>query len=195
MGEAKRRAAAYAAAKRTLLGSLMGDSLTVAETALTLFERFILPTRYTGGCYLTSMILHRYLKQERGIETDVVVGFINDGTDEIFISHGWLEHEGRKIDLTANITVLPEHRGPLLVLDQVLRPSEVTYTYHRERTPAGIAADMEMLGHPDLANIVRDKADEHRAMLAFASNPALMEAYVNSAPREQGYEAMTAALR
>jgi hypothetical protein len=195
MGDAKRRAAAYDAAKAKLLESVTGDTRVVAEAAIKLFEGFILPRRYTGGCYLTTMILSRFLKQERGIETEAIVGYINDGTDDIFISHGWLAHAGSKTDLTINLTDMPEFRGPLLVHDQVLRPGNVTYTYHRERTPEALAADMKMLADPRTTKIARHKAEEHQTMFARASSPSLMEAYINMAPRDQGYEAMAEVLR
>jgi hypothetical protein len=195
MGEAKRRAVAYEAAKAKLIQSVTGDTRVVAEAAIKLFEGFMLPQRYTGGCYLTTMILSRFLKQECRIEAEAVVGYINDGTDDIFISHSWLEHAGSKTDLTINLTEMPEFRGPLLVQDQTLRPGNVTYTYHRERTPEALAADMEMLADPRTTRIARHKAEEHQAMLARASNPSLMDAYINMAPKDQGYEAMAEVLR
>jgi hypothetical protein len=197
MGEAKRRAAAYEAAKAKLLGSLTGDGLVVAGSAIKLFEGFILPTRYTGGCYLTNMVLHRYLKDEHGIETEVIVGYINDGTDDIYMSHGWLEHEGRKTDLTIHLTEHPEVQlpGNLLVADQVLRPGRVTHTYHRERPVEGLRKEMEMMANPDIAPIVAHKAEEHQAMLARAKHRSLLDAYLGMAPKEMSYEAMTAPLR
>ena len=197
MGEAKRRAVAYEAAKTKLLESLSGDGLVVADSAIKLFEGFILPTRYTGGCYLTNMVLHRYLKDERDIETEVVVGYINDGTDDIYISHGWLEHEGRKTDLTIHLTEHPDVQlpGNLLVADQVLRPGKVTHTYHRERPVEGLRKEMEMMANPSLAPIVAHKIEEHQAMLARAKHPGLLNAYLDMAPAELSYDAMTAALR
>ncbi len=194
MGEAKRRAAAYIQAKSTLLGASSGEALVVAEAAIKLFEGFILFTRYTGGCYLTTMILHRFLEEERGIGTEPVVGYVNDGTDDIMISHAWLEHAGRKVDLTLHLT---EHcsTGALIVLDQVLRNGQLTYSYHREQTSAGIAQEQVMLRDPQLAPIVWNKRVEHETMIGFTRNPDAMTRYLAAAPREQGYEAMARVLR
>lgn len=195
MGEAKRRAGAYEEAKRKLLGSLTGNPAIVAETAIMLFEGFILPNRYTGGCYLTNMILHCFLKDELGIETEVVVGYVNDGTDDIMISHAWLEHAGLKTDLTIHRTEAHQFQGPLLVCDQVLSSGNATYTYYRQRTQAGLVEDMRMLADPGLAAIASHKAEEHQVMLVRAKNPVLMKAYLDSAPEDQGYEAMASVLR
>jgi hypothetical protein len=195
MGEAKRREASYEAAKGKLLRSLAGDGLVVAETAIKLFEGFIFPERYTGGCYLTNMILHRFLKDERHIETEVVVGYINDGSDDIFISHAWLEHGGSKTDLTIYLTHDASLQGGLLVCDELLRPGSVTYTYHRQQTEAGRREEITMMRNLQLAPIVAHKAQEHRGMLLRAENPSLMKAYLDSAPPEQGYEAMASVLR
>jgi len=193
MGEAKRRAVAFEAAKLNLLKSLSGDELVVAQTAIRLFERFILPKRYTGGCYLTSMILHRYLADEHGVETEVVVGYINDGTDDIFISHAWIEYAGLKTDLTIHLTEDPILRGSLIVSDGILLTGRATYTYHRQRTQAGLLQEMAMM--KELGPLVVHKAEEHQLMLARAANPALMKAYLDAAPEQQGYDAMKRALQ
>jgi hypothetical protein len=143
------------------------------------------------------MTLHRYLKDERGIETEVVVGYVNDGTDDIYMSHGWLEHEGLKTDLTLYLTEHPDVQlaGNLLVADQVLRPGAATHTYHRQRPVVGLRKEMDMMNDPDLAPIVAHKAQEHLSMVARAKNRTLLDAYLNMAPKELSYEAMTAALR
>ncbi|MCB1470697.1 MAG: hypothetical protein KDK08_26890 [Rhizobiaceae bacterium] len=197
MGQAKRKQKAYAEAKERLLSSCTGEAKTVAVTSIALFEKFILQKSYTGGCYLTTMMLHRYLKEEHAIETTPVVGFVNDGTDNIMISHAWLEHEGQKTDLTLHLTEHPEAQlpGALLVLDHVLRPGLVNYSYHLERSPEAYAALEPLRRDPTTAAIVAHKEAEHQTMLARANNQDLMTAYIDGAPVELGYAAMTSVLR
>lgn len=196
MGQAKHREDAYWRAKSELFATLDGDAQIVAKTAISLFERFVLPKRYTGGCYVTSMFLHRYLLDERGITTQPVVGYVNDGTDEIFMSHAWVEFDGRKVDLTLHLT---EHSdvqlpGALLILDQILRPGHARHTYYTSLTPAAEAQNAVTAKDPDLAALLRYKALEHRQMTERAADPLAMSAYLASAPPELGYAAMRAAV-
>jgi hypothetical protein len=196
MGQAKRREMAYHAAKAELLDTLQGDERIVAETSISLYERFVLPKRYTGGCYMTSMFLHRFLLDERGIATDPVVGYVNDGTDDIFMSHAWIEFGGRKVDLTLNVTEYQDVQlpGAVLILDHVLKPGHVSHSYHVALTPASRAKNAMMAKEPQLAAMLRHKAREHADMRDRAADPALMTAYLAGAPTALGYEAMRAAI-
>ena len=56
-----------------------------------------------------------------------VVGYVNDDTDDIFMSHAWIELNGRKVDLTLNVTEYQDVQlsGAVLILDQVLKPGQV----------------------------------------------------------------------
>lgn len=58
LSESKNRRLAYRQAKQSLMLDLTGDEAVVADTAIKLFERFVFPNRYTGGCYLVTMFLH-----------------------------------------------------------------------------------------------------------------------------------------
>lgn len=198
MGEAKRRAEAYAKARAALFGAIGadGDARIVAETAIALFERFVLPLRYTGGCYLTTMFLHRYLAEERGITTDPVVGFVNDGTDDIMVSHAWLEHRGRRADITLHLTD-PEMglSGDLIVLDHVLRPGTVTYSYHRELNTAGKTANAAVVAAGGFgAMLVQHKLTEHAMMQERMAKPEAMTAHQAAAPPGLRYADMRAAI-
>lgn len=197
MGEAKRRARAYDDAKAKLIASLSDEGKVVASSAIGIFEGFIAPQRYTGGCYLVTMTLHRYLADEHGIKTVPVIGYVNDGTDDIFISHAWLEHEGLKTDLTLHQTEYPDIQlpGAVLVMDQPIRQGVVQHTYHVERTDEGMKAAQRMLAHPETAAIAKHKEQEHLDMVDRAQSRALMDAYLQAAPIECGYAAMTAPLR
>lgn len=187
MGEAKRRARQYEEAKTALLEDLSGDARIVADTSIAFFERFILPRRYIGGCYLTTMFLDTYLREERGVTVTPVVGYVNDGTDDIMISHAWIELDGRKTDLTLAF-VEYGHAGPLLVLDRELRPGAVQYSYHREQTNEGRAQYAALMDDPRMRPIVIHKEQEHADMLARIGDPAMTRAHMDAAPPGLRYE-------
>lgn len=197
MGEAKNKAKEYGDAKAKLLSSLSAEGKIVASSAIGIFEGFIAPQRFTGGCYLVTMTLHRYLADEHGIVTVPVVGYVNDGTDDIFISHAWLEHEGLKTDLTLHQTEFPDVQlpGALLVMDQSIRRGVVQHSYHLSRTGEGLQAARRMLAHPETAAIAQHKEKEHLEMVDRANSDALMQAYLDAAPAECNYAAITAPLR
>ena len=142
------------------------------------------------------MFLHRFLADEHGIATTPVVGYVNDGTDDIFMSHAWLDVAGRKVDLTLHLT---EHQGvqlpgALLVLDHVLRPGQVSHSYYFEMSPAAEVANAIIAQDPRGAFILRHKEQEHHEMALRAADPVLMADYLAKAPAEFGYAAMRAAL-
>lgn len=195
MGQAKDRKRAYEEAKKKLLSCADENEKTIATCAIALFERFILPNAYTGGCYLVTMTLSQFLAKEHGIQARPVVGYVNDTTDNIMISHAWLEYGGKKTDLTLNLTEHPIKPGPLLVLDESLRPGLLPYTYHNKRTIEGLIEVQRMMNDPDLAIIANRKEIEHQAMLARSHNEELMSAFLNAAPPQCNYNAMAAVMR
>ncbi|MDH7974399.1 hypothetical protein QH494_19590 [Sphingomonas sp. AR_OL41] len=196
MGEAKRRADAFKRAKADLFAGIAGDerALVVANTALAFYERFILPKRYTGGCYLTTMFLHRVLKDEHSITTDPVVGYVNDGTDNIMISHSWIELDGRKTDVTLSL-VDPNisMSGGLLILDTEIVPGRVRYGYYHQMTAAGEEANAALIA-AGMGGLLRHKQQEHRIMLGMMADPKRMADHHSAAPSGLGYDEMRAAL-
>ncbi|MGA1834273.1 hypothetical protein [Rhizobium wenxiniae] len=196
MGQAKQRKQAYQTATKAMLSECDTEATTVAVAATRLFDHFIRPNRFTGGCYHVSMTLHRFLSDKHNIATQVVVGYVNDGTDDIMISHAWLEYRGRKIDLNLHIMENPDitRPGDLIVMDRILLPGLQAYTYHTERTGRYLKAAEDMLADPDIAAIAKHKDEEHRVMLARSKDRELMDAYISMAPSHMGYQAMTAAL-
>jgi hypothetical protein len=177
----------YKNTKQRLLSSSTDEVRQIARAATALFEGFIMPQRFTGGCYLTTIFLYLYLKREHGIETKPVVGYVNDGTDDIMISHAWLEYEDLKTDITLFLVENPQiqSQGPLLVLNEQLLPGDVIYTYHLTRPPEAIAALEHM--HPW---VVAQKEYEHEKMLSIISDELRMNEYIAKAPVKVGYEAM-----
>jgi hypothetical protein len=173
------------------------DSLTpqerkIAETADRLLNRVLKPIGATAMCYRMTFFLHLYLA-ELGIQTIPVVGYINDGTDDIMISHAWLDYDGRKTDITLANTERPDiiPIGQVIILDRVVHNGH-TYSYHLEQSAKGLAAEAGMLQEPQSAEVVNMKRAEHLAMIARARDTSVMRTFLNSAPDRMTFEMLKA---
>ena len=187
MGQAKQKAAEMS----IWLNSLTDKERIIHETARALFDKFIKPRNVTGMCYHSVFFLHENLKEKHGVTTEPVIGYVNDGTDDIMISHAWLEYAGRKTDVSLAVTEHPDvsPAGQLIVLDKVIKPGH-KYNYHTQMTPAGLLALQTMRANGHHA-IVEHKAAEHLTMVARAKNPDLIRAYLDAEPNGFDYEKIT----
>ncbi len=178
MGQAKRRGAEI----EKWLASLSPEEAQVADAAQRLLVRFIDPREATGMCYRLTYFLHLYLT-EKGIETTPIIGYVNDGTDDVFMSHAWLEYGGKKIDLTLGRPERPELNpaGDILLLDFPVRRAR-KYSYHLTKSAEAIAVESEWLKDPRGAAVVRHKTAEHEAMEKRAKSEAEMRAFLDLAP-------------
>jgi hypothetical protein len=133
-------------------------------------------------CYRLTFFLHLYLL-ERGIQAAPVVGYINDDTDDVFVSHAWLDYQGKKTDLTLGRTERPDlnRPGDVLILNFPFRRAG-KYTYHLTKSPEAIAIENDWLGDKYRGALVRHKAVEHEAMSRRALDPAVMRKFPDSAP-------------
>jgi hypothetical protein len=178
MGQAKRRGADI----QKWLASLSPEERQIADVAQRLLLRFIDPSEATGMCYRLTYFLHLYLV-DKGIKTTPVVGYVNDGTDDAFVSHAWFVYEAKKIDLTLGRAERPDLNPPgdILILDFPFRRAG-KYTYHLAKSAAAIAVENEWLMDPRGAEIVRQKAAEHEVMERRALNPQDMRVFLDQAP-------------
>jgi hypothetical protein len=178
MGQAKRRSASI----QKWLGGLSPEEKQIVDVAQRLLTQFIEPSAATGMCYRLTYFLHLYLL-ELGIKTSPVIGYVNDGTDDVFMSHAWLEYEGKKTDLTLARAERPDLNPPgdVLIVDFPYRRLG-KYTYHLNKTPAALAVDNTWLKDPQGAGIVRQKAVEHEAMESRARSADEMRNFLDSAP-------------
>lgn len=199
MGDAKRRRAEIQKMKsandawRAVLTPTELKAAAIAERAHSaLVER----RQLTGGCYLLAFFLRRYMR-ENGIEAEAIVGWVNDGTTPLMISHAWVEVGGKKIDIALTLTEDPDVQlpGPLLILDQVVRRGSAEYTYHRAQTAESLSAlDGLRQAAPHLVNVLDAKMAEHLKMEATAKSEALMHAYLDAAPPDRKYAVLARAL-
>lgn len=174
MGQAKRRTSD----NQKWFDSLTTDERKIADTADRLLNRVLKPMGATGMCYRMTFFLHLYLI-EMGIQTTPVVGYINDGTDDIMISHAWLDYNGKKTDITLASMEHPDITpiGQVIVLDRVVHSGH-TYSYHLQQSAKGLEAEGTILS----TDVVNMKRAEHSAMLARARDGSIMRAYIDSAP-------------
>ncbi len=188
MGHAKRRADE----NKQWINSLTPQERVIADTADRLLNRVLKPMGATGMCYRMTFFLHLYLA-ELGIQSTPVIGYINDGTDDIMISHAWLGYNGRKTDVTLANTEHPDISpiGQVIVLDRVIQNGH-TYSYHLVQSAKGLAAEVSMLRDPASAEVVNTKRDEHSAMLTRARDASAMRAFLDSAPDRMTFEMIKA---
>lgn len=193
MGDARRRKVEIAITKRKYADWL--DTLTqmereVALVAMRTHERIVEGKRLLGGCYLLSFFLNQYLKREKGIETTAVVGWVNDGTTPLMISHAWLEFEGKKTDITLTHTEHPDAQltGELIILDHVVRSGRVKYTYHRQRTMEAVITLQKL--REEMPWAVDAKEAEHLQMEEMSESEAMIQKYLNAAPDDRNYDAL-----
>ncbi|MBZ9905267.1 hypothetical protein LB557_04475 [Mesorhizobium sp. BR115XR7A] len=188
MGQAKQRAVA----KKQWYETLTASECVIADVAERLFNRFIKPAESTGMCYRMTFFLHLYLA-DKGVQTVPVVGYINDGSDDVMISHAWLEFGGKKTDLTLGITEDPDLNpvGNVIILDQILFPG-LTYTYHLEKSAEGVAIEAQWLQDPKIGPLVRRKEIEHAAMSGRANSPEHMRSFLDAAPDGLDYNKLRA---
>lgn len=188
MGEAKQKAANLQKWRDTLTE----EERVVYQSARALFDRFIRPKRVCEMCYHSVYFLHEYIKNSHGIIVEPVIGYINDGTDEVHMSHAWLEFGGKRTDVSLAFTSRPEINPPgqLIYLDRVFGQGHV-YSYHNEISAAG-RAELEKLRVNGNAEIVDQKEREHAMMLTMAEDRTQIRAYLDSAPKGMTYEEIVA---
>lgn len=188
MGEAKRKAADL----QKWLNTLTDEENVVYDSARALFDRFIHPECISEMCYHSVFFLHEDIRNSHGIIVDPVIGYINDGTDDVLISHAWLEFGGKKTDVSLAFTSRPEINPPgqLIYLDRVFGRGH-TYSYHREMSEAGRAA-LEEFRITRNAAIVEHKEREHAKMLAMVEERGRIRTYLDSAPKGMTYQEIVA---
>jgi hypothetical protein len=184
MGESKRKGDSL----KKLIANLTADERTTYDLAQRLLKGLIKPKEMRGACYRVSVLLNRILAKEYGVASNVVLGWINDG-DNIFISHAWLEIEGKKVDL---MTERPMHewsnRGPTIILDHVFKgSSNITYSYHLDKTPAALAVDAAMAAEdPLFQDMLCVKDAEHAKIAAAIASDSAKDAFLDECAYRSG---------
>jgi hypothetical protein len=177
-------------ARYPVLGDLAGDDRRAAFYAMRLHERF----EIVGGCYLIALFNYYLFKHDLSIDVTPVIGWINDGTDEHFISHAWVERGGLKIDASLDRVEDPKVNPPgaVLVLDRVVLRGH-TYTYYRERTEAARrAARAAAKSSPLSRDLVEMKEHEHSMVLSISKDDSRIREFLDNAPPGCTYDDLRA---
>lgn len=134
--------------------------------------------------------LTEYLRTRRNVIVTPIIGFVNDGTDDIMISHAWIEINSKKTDVTLAVTDR-QRSGSLLILDRAISRGDCSYSYHTIEPDASRQAS-ERLGviDPRWKAAMGEKDAEHVQMSNVASDPTLIRKYLDSAPTELSFDAI-----
>lgn len=184
MGEANKRRRE----REAWFDTLSARQRLVADAALAAYERFVRPAQATGMCYRMSFFLREYLACEFQTDVEVVVGYINDGTDNIMISHAWIEYGNTVTDIALHITDGRTKPGELIILDRPIRTGAIKYSYHHEKGVAGEKAERELEADGTYGWLVTHKRQEHARMVALVGDRAAARAYLDHAPDGLTYE-------
>ncbi len=171
--------------------TLSNEEQVVFDLAKKAYDRIIKAHDFQGACYHMTFLLKTILVEKFEIETDAVIGFVNDGTDDIMISHGWLEYRGRKIDIALSNPNYGQQPGPLLILDYKLQEhGTAEYSYHRMQGEAGDKASKALLNseYPQVRMMAEQKEIEHSLMEEIAKSHDRIVEYLNNAPPASKYD-------
>lgn len=200
MGEERRRRAEREQQRRAQeewLATLPPAEHTAATVSQRAFERIVLRRGFVGSCYLLAFFLNRFLRTQHDIATEVIVGWVNDGTWFGMASHAWILLNGKKIDIALALTEDSDAQpsGDLIILDRVVRTGQVRYSYHREQPPESIAYLQKLVREGDLSSeAVAFKDREHAIAQRVAASPEGIAAFLDAAPPDRNYRALVQVL-
>lgn len=194
MGEAARRKAEIAALKAknaVWLDSLSPEERTIAAVAQATYDRVVVGMSMTEACYNLAFFLQEHLRRKHDIQTEVVVGWINDGRWNGAASHAWLECHGKRTDISLHKTSQPDSQPPgdLIILDHLVKRGECAYTYWKE-LPAAAEKELRRMSNdsPEIAGIIAHKDREHARIHSLSKLPNGAVQYFRDAPPQCSYE-------
>lgn len=185
MGQARQRkllAGKLESLDREWLLALSAEERCIVDIATRIHQKIVMEGGMWGGCYHLSFFLKRYLKQERNIDVDAVIGWVGEGSWGGVASHGWVEFRGRKIDMalsrTENPDILPT--GSFIVLDRVLLKGTTEYRYYREIPEHAKETLVQMALQPQTSAESKLAHARHRQMLAMVEDDQAIDAYLRT---------------
>ena len=184
MGQAKRRKSEL----ELWQASLSPDELRLVIVARSLFRNFVRPAKATGMCYRMAAFLTERLSADQ-ITVEPIVGYANDGTDDIMIPHAWIELGGKRTDVTLGITEQPDAQlpGQVIVLDRIMVKGQ-QYSYLREMTVAGRRKWEAARSSQTTRALIEGKEAEHQAMSKMMQTSASRRLYLDAAPDGWNYD-------
>ncbi|MEE1922703.1 hypothetical protein V0R50_10650 [Pseudomonas sp. 148P] len=195
MGQARQRkllAQKFESLDREWLLSLSVEDRFIVDTATRIHRAVVMEGGMWGGCYHLSFFLKRYLKKERNIDVDVVIGWVGEDSWNGVASHGWVESRGRRIDMalsrTENPDVLPT--GSFIVLDRVLLKGMVDYRYYPEIPEHAKETLVRMALQPETSVESKQAHARHRQMLSMVEDDQAIDAYLDTVSSGVNYRAL-----
>ncbi|MGI2036269.1 hypothetical protein ACRQ1B_28240 [Rhizobium panacihumi] len=189
MGQAKQKAKLLDVWK----SGLSGDEMVLFDAAYKLHNNVIKSRNATGMCYHSVFFLYLHLKEKHGIDSSPVIAYVNDGTDDIFISHAWLEFNGKRTDVSLAVT---DPRigvaGQLIILDRVFKAGH-EYGYFREIPEVGLKKNEELC-LSGMRTLLERKEKEHHAMLKRVGDDSAIRAYLDAEPNGFNFEKIASLL-
>ena len=178
VGEAKKKKMELEAWR----SQLTHDEVLIDAAATAVFDQFVQPLKAVGMCYRLAFFLTEYLAA-KGVTVEPIVGYINDGTGDIMTSHAWVEHGGRRVDLSLTYTEFPDVQlpGQMLILDRVAK-SGTAYTYHRNQGDDALRTLEAVKRDPRYRELAMRKDAEHAMMVDTAQSSAARRRYLDGAP-------------
>lgn len=170
------------------LFDLRDEQRIIAAAALRAYDRIPLE----GACYRLSAFIYMLLKLEFGIFGRPVVGWVNDGTQDLFASHAWFSYDGTITDIAIARASRPDTTPPgaVLILDRIAIPGHA-YTYHKKRDADALRAQRQAASEsPSAAAFVEHKEREHAMVERFYGDDASMRAFLDGAPDGLDYESL-----
>jgi AIG2 family protein len=178
----------------SLLNRIWKSTLTeVDRKILVVAQHLYSALPVLGACYRSTFFLAYHLKCHHHIEGTAEVGFVNDGTDDLFSSHAWYVSDGRITDLAISRPLEPtvQRPGPLTILGQELQPGW-KWTYYAERAHAGRAVIEQLLADPDpqIREAISGAERLHKQMIATSKSYDDIRTYLDAAPDGLTYEVL-----
>ncbi|MBK8185994.1 MAG: hypothetical protein IPK77_01320 [Cellvibrio sp.] len=147
-----------------------------------------------SACYLLTFFIYKYCKEVIGIETKIVIGWVNDGTWNGVSSHAWIEYNGKKIDVslsvTADETISPS--GDAVVLDEIIESGSVSYSYFYDvpESAKNTYAQLKKSANQQILNFINSKEKEHKMMKEISRSDTLIDQFFDNAPSSRRYNAL-----
>ena len=169
------------------------DSAAVIISAARNLKALLGPVE--GACYRYALFLRLFLKEHFDIDGEAVVGFVNDGSNEVYSSHAWFEYEGRKTDLAISRPLMSELPGPLTIHGVELAPGHA-WTYHRRRTKEGeLLVKMLLNSGHRATSVLCGKEAEHNTMTLISEKDNLIRWFLGRAPDGFTYRRLATAVK
>ncbi len=186
MGEATRRKSEYNA----WIAGLDNEERHVVETAYSLYK--ILPP---AACYRASLFLQYHLKKCYNIEGNAVIGFVNDGTDNLYSSHAWYVFQDKMTDIAISRPMNPsiQNAGHLIIHGNIIKAGWEKWNYHTER-PTDASEALQSLRSIGHGAYVDNLENIHSYMKNISNNADLIREYLDNAPDKLSYDVIVSKL-